>query len=108
MEGFPGAVTVCDLQGIILSMNQRSVEVFAADGGRELLGTNALDCHPEPSRTRMAELLATGATNVYTIEKAGVKKLIFQAPWFRGGVRAGIVELALEIPGSLPHFVRGG
>jgi hypothetical protein len=34
---FPGAVTVCDENGIILSMNQRAVEVFQEDGGLSLV-----------------------------------------------------------------------
>jgi len=103
---FPGAVTVCDRRGVILEMNERAVEVFAADGGRALVGRNLLDCHPEPARTRLQKMLAAGETNVYTIEKSGVKKLIYQAPWFRDGVYAGFVELSLVVPFALPHFVR--
>ena len=107
VEAFPGAVTVCDRAGIILEMNDRSVRSFAGDGGAALVGTNALDCHPEPSRTKLAGMLASGKANVYTIEKDGVKKLIYQAPWYRDGEYAGFVELSLEIPFALPHFVRG-
>ena len=44
--------------------------------------------------------------NVYTIEKHGIKKLIYQAPWYRDGEFAGLVELAIELPAELPHFVR--
>jgi transcriptional regulator with PAS, ATPase and Fis domain len=105
---FPGAVTVCDPQGLILEMNDRSAQVFAADGGRELIGRNLLDCHPEPSRSRLAELLRTRQSNVYTVEKNGVKKLIHQSPWYRAGEFAGMVELSLEIPFEMPHFVRAG
>jgi PAS domain-containing protein len=107
VRAFPGAVTVCDRGGVILEMNERSVQTFAADGGAALIGTNVLDCHPEPARTKLAELLASGRTNVYTIEKQGVKKLVYQAPWYRDGAYGGFVELALEIPFALPHFVRG-
>jgi transcriptional regulator with PAS, ATPase and Fis domain len=107
VKEFGGAVTVCDRDGIILEMNDRSAAVFAGDGGRALIGTNALDCHPERARAMMAELLAAGKKNVYTIEKGGVKKLIYQSPWYRGGAYAGFVELSLEIPAELPHFVRG-
>lgn len=106
VEEFPGAVTVCDADGIILEMNARSATVFAADGGRALIGTNALDCHPERARAIMRDLLASGQKNVYTIEKNDVKKLIYQSPWYRGGVYAGFVELSLEIPAEMPHFVR--
>jgi len=44
--------------------------------------------------------------NVYTTEKAGVKKLFYQAPWYEGGEYAGVVELSVEIPFEMPHFVR--
>jgi PAS domain-containing protein len=103
----PGAVTVCDRDGIILEMNERARLTFAADGGAALIGANVLDCHPEPSRSKLREMLASGRSNVYTIEKKGVRKLIYQAPWFAGGAYAGFVELALEIPATMPHFVRG-
>ena len=104
---FPAAITVCDRQGIILEMNARSIQAFQDEGGAKLLGTNALDCHPEPARSKMRDLLASGQKNVYTIEKKGVKKLIFQSPWYLEGQYAGFVELSLEIPFELPHFVRG-
>ena len=103
---FPDAITVCDLEGIILEMNEQSVEAFRNDGGRELIGKNLLDCHPEPSRSKVRRMLETGERNIYTIEKNGVKKLICQVPWYREGKRAGLVELQLEIPFDLPHFVR--
>ena len=105
---FPGAITVCDRTGIILSMNDRSAAAFVADGGTALVGRNMLDCHPEPARSKTAELLARPRVNAYTIEKRGVKKLIDQAPWFRNGECQGLVELSLEIPGDMPHFVREG
>jgi len=104
---FSGAITVCDRDGIILEMNDKALRVFAEDGGAALIGTNVLDCHPEPSRTKLRGLLAEGRTNVYTIEKRGVKKLIYQAPWFEAGAYAGFVELSLEVPFEMPHFVRG-
>ena len=108
IEEFPAAVTVCDPDGVILAMNARAADrVFAADGGRALIGTNVLDCHPEPSRSKLARMLRDHSTNVYTIEKNGVKKLIYQAPWYENGEYRGFVELSLEIPFDLPHFVRG-
>ena len=107
-DEFPGAVTVCDRDGIILDMNDTSAKTFEADGGRALVGTNLLKCHPEPSRSKMADLLANPRVNAYTIEKRGVRKLIYQAPWYRNGEAQGIVELSLEIPADMPHFVREG
>ncbi len=108
VKEFGGAVTVCDRDGIILEMNDRAAQVFEADGGRALIGTNALDCHPERAREQLREMLASGRTNVYTIEKRGVRKLIYQSPWHVNGAYAGFVELSLVIPETMPHFVREG
>ncbi|MBU0494176.1 MAG: diguanylate cyclase [Chloroflexi bacterium] len=102
---FPGTIEVCDPDGILLEMNDRAAE---QEGGRQLIGTNILDCHPEPARTKLRRLLESGQPNVYTIEKRGKRKLIYQAPWYVDGRYAGFVELALEIPETMPHFVRGG
>ena len=106
VKGFPGAVTVCDKDGRIIEMNEAAVEVFAKDGGDKLIGTNVLDCHPEPSRSKLKAMIEEGRTNVYTIQKKGKKKLIYQAPWFEGGQTAGFVELSFEIPWDMPHFNR--
>src|SRR5512144_446399 len=95
---FPGAITVCDAQGVILEMNDRAAEAFRDQGGRSLIGSNLVDCHPEPSRTQVRRHLVAATTNVYTIEKNGVRKLIYQSPWYANGKFAGLVELALEIP----------
>lgn len=105
-DEFPAAITVCDPDGIILEMNQRSAQTFAKDGGSELIGQNVYDCHPEPSRTRLRELMEAQQTNAYTIQKNGVKKLIYQAPWYKDGEFAGFVELSLVIPEDMPHFNR--
>jgi transcriptional regulator with PAS, ATPase and Fis domain len=103
---FPGAITVCDRKGKILFMNDRAVRTFDRDGGEKLIGSNVLDCHPGPARRKLEGLLATGSTNVYTIEKEGVRKLIYQAPWYEKGALKGLVELSLEIPEKMPHRKR--
>lgn len=99
-------VTVCDAQGLILEMNDRAAEAYTREGGRELIGTNLLDCHPEPSRTKVKEQLAAGRVNAYTIEKGGVKKLVYQAPWYQNGEYRGLIEVSLPLPDPLPHFNR--
>jgi len=106
VEEFSGAVTVCDAQGIILEMNERAAAAFREEGGRTLIGSNVLDCHPEPARTKLQRLMEAQQTNVYTIEKRGVTKLIYQAPWYSKGHYAGFIELSFEIPATMPHFVR--
>ncbi len=103
---FPGAVTVCDEHGVIVEMNDRSAATFAGDGGRALIGQDVRACHPEAARAKLDGLFASRQTHVYTIVKHGVRKLIYQAPWYRDGRFAGIVELSLEIPREVPEFVR--
>ena len=100
------AITVCDRDGVALEMNDRAAETHAKDGGRALIGKSLLDCHPGRARELFEELLRTERLNAYTIDKDGVRKLIYQAPWYRDGAFAGIVELSLPIPEELPHFVR--
>jgi PAS domain-containing protein len=106
VKEFPAAITVCDRSGVILTMNDRACATFAAEGGAGLIGTNLFDCHPGPARDKVATLLASGKTNCYTIEKGGVRKLIYQAPWYKEGGEGGFVELSLPIPEQIPHFVR--
>jgi PAS domain-containing protein len=106
VKQFPGAVTVCDPEGIIIEMNDRAALIFKEDGGRALIGKNVFDCHPEPARSELADLMKARQRNVYTIEKNGVRKLIYQSPWYRDGEYAGFIELSLEIPFEMPHFVR--
>jgi hypothetical protein len=106
VQEFPGVITVSDPAGIVLEMNNRSIQSYQDQGGAALIGTNMLECHPEPARTKTRELLDTRRTNVYTIEKRGQKKLVYQAPWYQDGHYRGFVELVLEIPSEMPHFVR--
>jgi hypothetical protein len=45
---------------------------------------------------------------VYTVEKNGKRKFIYQTPWYQDEQYGGFVELILEIPEKMPHFVRKG
>ena len=107
IEQFPAAVTVCDPAGVILEMNKKACQTFSASGGAALVGRNLLECHPEPARSRLREMLQRQTPNSYTIEKDGVKKFIYQSPWYENGEYRGFVELSMEIPFELPHFRRG-
>lgn len=107
LHNFGGAVTICDIEGTIIYMNKKSQATFASDGGAELVGQNVLDCHPEPACSKLVTMLKTEGLNCYTIEKNGVKKLVYQAPWYKDtGEYGGLVELSLEIPFEMPHYVR--
>lgn len=106
IKEFPAAVTVCDADGIILEVNDKSAKTFEKDGGLALIGRNMLDCHPDPARGKLERLMEARQKNVYTIEKNGVKKLIYQSPWYLNGEYAGFVEFSFEIPFEMPHFIR--
>lgn len=100
------AVTVCDKEGKIIEMNDKSRKTFLKPGQEELIGKNVLDCHPEPAHSLLADMLQNPRTNVYTIEKSGVKKLIYQTPWYADGEFMGFIELSMEIPFEMRHMVR--
>lgn len=106
MTGFSAAITVSDADGTIVYMNEKSIKTFEKYGGRDLIGQSLFDVHPEPARTKLQHLYQTRTSNSYTIEKNGVKKLIHQAPWYRDGEFMGFVELSIEIPENMPHYMR--
>lgn len=87
-------------------MNDKAIDAFQEDGGEQLLGKNLLDCHPEHARLQIEEMLQKQKSNYYTIEKRGVKKLIYQVPWYEDGRYAGFVELSLPVPFEMLHFIR--
>lgn len=99
------AVTVCDAEGVILYMNDKAKETFASHG--DLVGTNLMGCHNERSREIICGLLDTGGSNAYTIEKKGVRKMIYQTAWKVDGRVAGLVEISMVIPSDMPHYIRG-
>ncbi len=63
-------------------------------------------CPTQQGGSTVRDLLSSGISNVYTIERGGIKKLIYQSPWYENGKYAGLVELSLPIPMQMPHFVR--
>ena len=83
-DGMDCAVTVCDTGGTILYMNDKARTTFARHG--DMVGKNLFDCHGERSREIIRRLLTDGGTNVYTIEKNGVRKMIYQTAWRVDGV----------------------
>ena len=106
-DNFAGGVTVCNPEGIIIYMNSKACQIWSKDGGQKLLGKNLLDCHPQPSRDMLEQMLQKQTSNCYSIEKNGVKKLIYQSPVYDENKNyAGFVELTLELPNDMKHFIR--
>lgn len=100
------AVTVCDKSGIIIFMNQKSRDTFCKNG-ESMVGHSMIPCHNEHSQAKIREMLEQGTSNCYTIEKNGVKKMIYQTPWRENGVVMGLVEISMVIPEEMPHYIRG-
>ena len=101
---FQGKITICDLEGKIIYLNQRSVNNFKKEGGIGLLGTNIYDCHPEPSKTKLRQLIENCETNIYYTIKNGERHLIHQAPLFENGNYKWYAEFIFDIPeGTVTH-----
>ena len=100
------AVTVCDKNGIILFMNEKSCKSFEEYGGRKLMGKNLFDCHNENSCRIIKELLREDKSNTYTITKNNKKKLIHQTPWHEDGKVMGLIEFSIDLPEEVPDYQR--
>jgi transcriptional regulator with PAS, ATPase and Fis domain len=107
VKEFPGAIIVCDPQGIILEMNQRAIKSYESQGGAGLIGTNLMDCHPQSAREKLKGLMERQEANCYTIERKGSHRFIYHTPWYQEGKYAGFVEIVMTVPAEIPHFVRG-
>jgi transcriptional regulator with PAS, ATPase and Fis domain len=106
LQSLPFAVTVCNKDAEIIYMNDKSVLTFLKNSEDSIIGKSLFDCHNENSVLKIKELLNLGDTNTYTIEKNGVKKLIYQCPWYQNGEIAGLVEISIILPDKIPHFIR--
>lgn len=106
LNQYNAAVTVCDIDGIIIYMNQKSGKTFEKWGGLDLIGKSLFACHQPHSVEMIKKMMAENTTNTYTIEKAGIKKIIYQTPWYKEDKVAGMVEISIEIPFEMPHFIR--
>ena len=94
------AVTVCDTEGVVIYQNKQSISVNG-----EYRGKSMLPCHNERSKGIIARILEKGDTNAYTIEKKGIRKMIYQTAWRReDGTVGGIIELSMPIPAEMPSL----
>lgn len=102
VDGMDCAITVCDTEGTVIYQNERSRTVNGDVRGRSLI-----PCHNERSREIIRRLLADGGTNTYTVEKGGIRKLIYQTTWRVDGIVRGLAEISIELPAEMPHYIRG-
>lgn len=96
----------CDKEGTLVFINARAAKNAEKAGGKGLIGKSIFPCHKPESIEKFKKLVASGATNAYTIEKNGVKSLVYQTPWIEKGEVVGFVELTIPLPENMPHYVR--
>lgn len=106
IDGLALSITICDKSGKIIYLNDRSARQFVKYGGHQLIDKSLYDCHPEASCRKIRDLMAKPGTNIYTIEKSGIRKMIVQSPWFENEEFGGLVEFSFELPAEIPHFLR--
>lgn len=99
-------VTICDETGIILYMNQASINLFAKDDAKQLVGTNLLDCHPEPAKSMLSDMLENPRRNSYYILKNGIRKLIHQTPMYEDETFKGFIEISIPLETNVKEFIR--
>ena len=105
-EELPCSVIVCDRKYKVLYMNDRAAMDHADDGGRALVGTDLMACHPPDAQVKLRKVLSSGHPNVYTTEESRRKKLVYQGQWKKGGRVSGVVQLVIELPRDTPNHVR--
>ena len=98
------AITVCDTHGVVVYQNKKSKATFASYGN--IIGRSLKDCHKPDSWSIITKLISENTSNSYTIEKDGIKKLIHQTPWYSKGKISGLIEFSIELPLSIPHYIR--
>jgi transcriptional regulator with PAS, ATPase and Fis domain len=97
-------ITVCDTEGIIISMNDMAEKIFRKSGGSDLIGKNLLDCHPEKAKKKILELFEKKQPYCYTVEMNDVKSMLYQAPWYENGNFMGFVEFIFALPKEVPQL----
>jgi len=97
------AVTVCDIDGIVVYQNTVSRGSYGDVVGRDLF-----ECHNEKSKEKIHYMMETGNNNTYEIVKHGKRFLIRHSPWYdvENGSVAGLMELSIPLPDEYPTFNR--
>jgi transcriptional regulator with PAS, ATPase and Fis domain len=106
INSLDAAITVCNRDGIITYMNEKSILNFSKYGGEKLIGTNLLDCHPGESKIKLAELLSKELKNIYTTQSGDKHKLIYQLPVYENGEYTAYMEIVIDLPENLATHKR--
>lgn len=95
------SITVCDTEGIVVYMNEKSKSVFGDKTGQSMM-----PCHQPRSQEIIRRMIEKDENHIYTISKNGLKKLIYQTPWHEDGKVMGLIEYSMVLPEEMPHYVR--
>ncbi|MBE6335578.1 MAG: diguanylate cyclase [Lentimicrobiaceae bacterium] len=95
------SITISDTEGNVVYMNDKAKSVFG-----DMTGKNMMSCHKQSSQETIKRLIDEKATNVYTIQKGEVRKMIYQTPWYVDGEIKGLVEYSIILPENMPHYIR--
>ena len=57
LESDDAPIVLCDLEHVIIYMNEAAVIRYGKRGGRELLGRSLFDCHSEESKEKIIKIL---------------------------------------------------
>jgi transcriptional regulator with PAS, ATPase and Fis domain len=90
-------ISVCDTEGIIIEMNDKAIRHFSKYGGSDLIGSNLLDCHPEPSKSMLKKMMLTRGSNTYIVGEGETKRVVSQKPWYQDGKYAGFIEIQIKL-----------
>ncbi|MBP7562873.1 MAG: PAS sensor protein, partial [Candidatus Cloacimonetes bacterium] len=63
IKDFNAAITVCDREGIVISMNEKASKTFEKWGGKELIGKSLYDCHNPHSVMMIKKMMDENITN---------------------------------------------
>jgi PAS domain-containing protein len=106
VASYPAEIMVCDADGTILEMNDVAIRMYEAEGGAAMVGSNVFAHHKEPARSQVAQAIHQRRHLIYTTEKAGIRKLVSIAPWYRAGRYAGFALFVLNLPPEVPNLVK--
>jgi len=106
MATYPAEIMICDQNGTILEMSGVAIQMYAKEGGAEMIGRNVFEHHPAPARSQILKIVNQRRHVIYTTEQRGLKKLVSIAPWYRGGEYAGFALIVLDLPAQLPNLVK--
>ncbi|MBQ6268875.1 MAG: PAS domain-containing protein [Bacteroidetes bacterium] len=96
------AITICDLNFKIVYMNNKSKNTFQ----NKKIGDDILACHNPHSIEIMNNIISTKKANVYSIDKNGIKKIIYQTPWLENNEVKGLIEFSFVVPVDMPNYKR--